>query len=268
MNLNLLAKLRLLGFVLYPCVPNTTHVTQETDQNYDPFKTQFLSNLDLIVDKRLMAKKSLSLQQKFVGLPLFGGVDRDTQFNVEVGAFQQAFGRSKCLAAYKKVGTATPEGITRACLNNPQVLRNISNDGDDDITKLQRSIQAANDRAVYALKQAGYDADYLKATLQQGRAAETDWPITQPNTLAGQQALANARGHDGRFHVMGGMHVTSDHLFISMEKNVRNEERAKVEKNRKKRLQLQATEEKTLALLEQGKPVNLLSVADLDMLLA
>ena len=64
MNLNLLAKLRLLGFVLYPCVPNTTHVMQETDQNYGPFKTQF--NLDLIVDKRLTAKKSLSLQQKFV----------------------------------------------------------------------------------------------------------------------------------------------------------------------------------------------------------
>ena len=67
MNLNLLVKLRLLGFVLYPCVPNTSHVTQETDQNYCPFKTQFLSNLDLIVDNRLKANKSLSLQQKFVG---------------------------------------------------------------------------------------------------------------------------------------------------------------------------------------------------------
>ena len=115
-----------------------------------------------------------------------------------MGAFQKAFGRSKCLAAYKKVGAATPEGITRACLNNPQVLQNISNDGDDDITKLQWSIQAANDRAIYALKQAGYDADHLKATLQQGRAAEeTDRPITQPNTLARQQVLANARGHSG-----------------------------------------------------------------------
>jgi hypothetical protein len=91
MNLNLLAKLRLLGFVLYPCVPNTTHVTQETDQNYGPIKTQFLSNLDLIVDKRLTTKKSLLLQQKFVGLPLFGGVDCETQFNVEVGALQKAF---------------------------------------------------------------------------------------------------------------------------------------------------------------------------------
>ena len=198
---------------------------------------------------------------------MFGGVDRDTQFNVEVGAFQKAFVRSKCLAAYKKIGTATPEGITHACLNNPKVLQNISNDGDDDITKLQWSIQAANDQAIYALKQAGYDADYLKATLQQGRAEETDRPTTQPNTLARQQALANARGHGGHFHVTGGMHVKSDDLFISMEMHVRNEERAKVEKDRKKRLQLQATEEKALALLEQGKPVNLLSVADLDMLL-
>ena len=148
------------------------------------------------------------------------------------------------------------------------MLQNISNDGDDDITKLQWSIQASNDRAIYALKQADYDADYLKATLQQGRDTETDWPITQPTTLAQQQALANARGHGGRFHVTGGMHITSDDLFISMEMNVRNEERTKGKKDRKKRLQLQATEEKALALLEQGKPVNLLSVADLDMLLA
>jgi hypothetical protein len=161
MNLNLLANLRLLGFVLYPCVPNTTHVTQETDQNYGPFKTQFLSNLELIVDERLTAKKSLSLQQKFVGLPLFVGVDRETQFNVEVGAFQKAFVRLKYLVAYKKVGAAMPEGVTRACLNNPQVLQNISNNGDDDITQLHWSIQAANDRAIHALKQAGYDAACL-----------------------------------------------------------------------------------------------------------
>jgi hypothetical protein len=50
MNLDLLAKLRRLGFILYPCVPNMTHVTQETDQLYGAFKTQFLKNLDLMVD--------------------------------------------------------------------------------------------------------------------------------------------------------------------------------------------------------------------------
>ena len=69
---------------------------------------------------------------------------------------------------------------------------------------------------------------------QQRDDEESDRPITQPNTLARQQALANARGHGGRFHVTGGTHVTSDDVFISMEMNVWNEERAKVEKDQKK----------------------------------
>ncbi len=33
-NLSLLTKLRLFGLVLYPCMPNTTHLMQETNQNY------------------------------------------------------------------------------------------------------------------------------------------------------------------------------------------------------------------------------------------
>ena len=150
-----------------------------------------------------------------MGLPLFGGVDRDTQYHVEVGAFQKAFVRSKCLAAWKKVGAATPEGVTRACLDNQQVLRNISNDDVDDDAMLMWAIQAANDRAIHALKQAGYAAEYLQAILQERNEEESDRPITQPNTLARQQALANARGHGGRFHVTGGTHVTSDDVFMS-----------------------------------------------------
>jgi hypothetical protein len=92
------------------------------------------------------------------------------------------------------------EGVTCACLNNPQpqVLQNLSKDDDDDDAMLKWAIQAANDRAIHALKQAGYDAEYLQATLQQG-VAETDRPITQQNTLAQQQALANACGHGGPF---------------------------------------------------------------------
>ena len=61
MSLNLLARLRHMGFILYPCVPNTTHVMQETDQLYCPFKTQFLENLDLICEARLQKNVSLSL---------------------------------------------------------------------------------------------------------------------------------------------------------------------------------------------------------------
>jgi hypothetical protein len=114
MNMDLLAKLKMLGFILYPCVPNTTHVTQETDQNYGPFKTQFSINLELIVAAQLRAEESLSLQPKFVGLPLFGGVDRDTECKVQVGAFYKGFKHKRCLAAWSKIGSATKEGkITR-----------------------------------------------------------------------------------------------------------------------------------------------------------
>ena len=75
MNLSLLSSLKFLGIVLYPCVPNTTHVMQETDQLYGPFKTQFLKNLDLKVEARLNKNKSLlSLAPKivfFLGSHLF-----------------------------------------------------------------------------------------------------------------------------------------------------------------------------------------------------
>ncbi len=91
MNLNLLARLTHLEFILYPYVPNTMHQTQETDQLYGPFKTQFLENLDLICNVRLQKNVSLSLQPKFMGLPLFGGIDTKTSCNIEVSAFEQAF---------------------------------------------------------------------------------------------------------------------------------------------------------------------------------
>jgi hypothetical protein len=52
------------------------------------------------------------------------------------------------------------------------------------------------------------------------------------------------------------MHVTSDDLFISMEMNFRNEERGKVEKERKIRQQLQATEEKAKRLLRYWSKVS------------
>ena len=112
MNIRLLTKLRRLGFILYPCVPNTTHVTQETDRCYGPFKTQFAINLDDLVDARLKKDKSVSLQPKLVGLPVFGGYDEQSEFNIEVSAFQRGFNRDMCVSAWEKVGAATKDGIT------------------------------------------------------------------------------------------------------------------------------------------------------------
>jgi hypothetical protein len=57
MNINLLAELRASGFILFPGVPNTTAVSQETDQNYGPFKTKHGKNLDAVVDERIKQGK-------------------------------------------------------------------------------------------------------------------------------------------------------------------------------------------------------------------
>jgi hypothetical protein len=264
-NLKLLARLRLLGIYLYPCVPNTTHVTQETDQCYGPFKTQFISNLELIVDGKLDENKSLSVTPSMVGLPLFGGVDSDTGVKVATGAFQHAFVRSRCLAAWRKVGAVAEDGrITRACLNNPQVLTELGDDKDMDL--LYYAVQNANDIAVLSLHNAGYDAQWLTATLNKKKEEET---VCVPYSPSRVERLANARGHGGRFHATKGGHLTADDIFIAGEMKLRKEEREIAEKDKKVRQQQQMNEEKALAILSnEGVDPASYGVAQLNTLLA
>jgi len=106
LNINLLAKLCLLGFYLHPGVPNTTAVTQEIDRNYRPFKGWFRANLGEIVDARIAAKKSVSLQPWLVGMIVFGGTDEQTGFEITKCTFSAGFLKEACLSAWEKVGTA------------------------------------------------------------------------------------------------------------------------------------------------------------------
>ncbi len=160
MNLNLLTRLRRLGFILYPCVPNTTHVTQETDQLYGPFKTTFIENLNPICDARMRKNVSLSLQPKLVGLPLFRGVDTDSECHVEVSAFEQGFSKQKCVALFERIGAATKDGVTCACLQNKQVMIAIR-DGNEETDMLHHAVQTANNNAVHQL----IHAKHLWATI-------------------------------------------------------------------------------------------------------
>jgi hypothetical protein len=57
-NIDLLVRLKMLVLILYPGVPNTTHVTQETDRNYGPFKMKFVSNLDTIVSEESQQERA------------------------------------------------------------------------------------------------------------------------------------------------------------------------------------------------------------------
>ena len=102
------------------------------------------------------------------------------------------------------------------------------------------TIHKCCETSAIASKQLGYPssearwihAKNLQATLQQRATEPTERPITQPNMLTRQQALVNAHGHGGHFHVTGGMHLTSDDLFISMEMTIQNEERVQPSRER------------------------------------
>jgi len=95
MNVDMLASLRLQGVHLAPGVPNTTHITQETDQNYGLFKSVYCSNLHKLVTARQARRKSLSV----TNLPLlvFGGYDYITKIPLP-SALEKAFSKERNLA--------------------------------------------------------------------------------------------------------------------------------------------------------------------------
>ena len=101
----LLAQLRYMGFILFPGVPNTTAVTQETDKNYQPFKTQFRTNLAHAVKARIEKFKSTSLQPFLVGLCVFGGTCPQSKLDIPLSqsAFERGFSQEACRTPCTKV---------------------------------------------------------------------------------------------------------------------------------------------------------------------
>jgi hypothetical protein len=93
---------------LFPGVPNTTADSQETDQNYGLFKTQYCKNLDAVVDKRLKKGKSTAMALWQVILIVYSGTDLVVKL-----AFNTGFSRDACRNAWDKVGAAP---LTRAAL--------------------------------------------------------------------------------------------------------------------------------------------------------
>ena len=68
------------------------------------------------------------------------------------------------LSAWKKVGAATKEGITRECLGDPQVLKSFL-DVDDEEDESNKSIQKVNELVVQALALAGHVVSGCKLLL-------------------------------------------------------------------------------------------------------
>jgi len=157
LNPNLLAFLRFHGFILDPGVPNTTAVTQETDQSYGPFQSAVRTNLQLIINERIHT----GLSPWIVGLVVCGREDPETGLIVR-SAFQRGFSRALNIKAWEKVG-AVP--LSCKCLSSPKVRRSIGN-GNDNQQVLVHLIFEHNTIPCYALLLEGYNGDVMRVTLK------------------------------------------------------------------------------------------------------
>jgi hypothetical protein len=128
LNVDLLARMKFLGFNLYLGVPNTTAVSQETNWNYGPFKTQFRKNLNEVIDARIKGNHSTSIAPHLVGLTTFGSVDLTSGHEVKISAFEKGFSKEGCLSAWAKVGAAP---LSMKCLEDEKV-RKSTGDGDEE----------------------------------------------------------------------------------------------------------------------------------------
>ena len=99
LEIDFLAEAQTLGFIIYPSVPNTIAVTQETDQSYGPFKSKFVQNIRALSDAQINGDFPGSLLPWMVGLLVFGGTDPVLQFVVSESAFEFGFswGKFECM---------------------------------------------------------------------------------------------------------------------------------------------------------------------------
>lgn len=264
LNVELCAELKLMGWYMYPGVPNTTAVTQETDRNYGPFKGQFRSNLGNLVDARIKAKKSVSLQPWLVGLVVFGGTDEETGYEIAQCAFSAGFSPDACKRAWEKVGAAP---CTRACLSDPKVSKTLG-DGEDEY---YNAIQVANDLAVHSLNECGYNGNLLQAKLEKQR--EEDAPFTQPHSKERIEMLRKASTHGKKFLATRGSHVMNNDFFVAAELNLVQSEIEQLEREKRKRIAAMNTKEKAEKIMSKKSDIvasfqfDALPKADVDTLL-
>ena len=99
----MLARLKNLGFYLYPGVPNTTRISQETDKNYGMFKSALRFNLGKVVQDRNELGMNTTVSITLIGLLIFGGTELITKRGGYRNAFHEAFSKEKCLEAWAKI---------------------------------------------------------------------------------------------------------------------------------------------------------------------
>jgi hypothetical protein len=235
-NLNMLAQLRLIGCYLVPGVPNTTAVTQETDQNYGPFKGAYRDNIRKLTQGRF--DNSLSMRVTDLPLLVFGGVCERTGEEL-VNSFQTAFNIDLNQSAWLKCG-AVPLTRTalkaRAVRHEIPVMAALNDDtGLTDSVEIRKLKELDQMNCYYCqiLATAGFNGEPFRIEAPTRKKIVA---VSKPNSLERIEALRKATTAGGMFHATGGGHINSDDFFKAAESKARDARIKAMEDIKKERM--------------------------------
>jgi hypothetical protein len=237
-NLEMLATLRLQGCYLVPGVPNTTAVTQETDQNYGPFKLAYRKNIGRLSQARF--EKDMAVHITDLPLLVFGGHCTKSGA-VLTNAFQDAFSHESNLAVWEKCG-AVP--LTRSAMKSNKVRHEVPvlaalapQEGltvtveSPEIRKLQE-LEDLNRFYCAILDANGFDGSKLRLDAPKRKSVVA---VSKPNTVERQQAMKKAGSAGATFQATGGGHLNSDDFFKAAELKARENKLKAMEDLKKER---------------------------------
>ena len=227
---HLLVQLRLRGFYLFPSVPNTTAVSQETDQNYGPFKSALRRNLIVLCREMVRdggAGKSLG---RICWPVLIHGRDASDDKVALLSPFEIAFSTEANLRAWDKVG-AVP--LNRNCIRNSRVRREVDDtisthrEGEIEVSVFERDpaswemllVEERNRHCIRSLIEKGYDTTGAKKLKGSAPRRPTTRPgeATETGTEERIRTLANiSQTHGSHFHATGGGALNGNDMLRAM----------------------------------------------------
>jgi len=252
--LPMLASLRLQGMYLVPGVPNTTGLTQETDQNYSPLKTYYRGNLEALSAGRF--SKNMTLRVDDLPLLVFGGKDPETGVEL-VNSFANAFNEDNCMSAWAKCGAVplTRQPLSSGNLKHEVIMNadgTIAEDWDPESHKLLQMEQCNKVQCAF-LASLGYHLSQLR--IDAPRRSIKKFQFTEPQSKERVAAIQKAKTSGQMFYATQGHHINSEEFFKARAKTERENELSRLKK-RKDELSKQVAIERTgrKVIEEKGEP--------------
>ena len=221
-QVEMLARLGTKGIYVKPGVPNTTHITQLTDQNYGMFKLIYRSNL------KLLTQRTTSIKHTSIHLLVFGGdyTNEGVVLCRLESAFDEAFLFDRNQEVWRKLGFYP---FTRACLLDAKVKHEVVLRADGSInieadpqSHILMEFEKENKEAVAKINQLGGDGKHILIEAPKLSPHRKKIAVTVPNTRERQDAIGRASTVGGQFYANAGGVINFDDFFIATERKKRS----------------------------------------------